>query len=320
MFYKGYRTWIKNFKKKDVTFGISFENLIERINEIYFDIKSKDYQFSHPSIYLGEKERWQKIAKAIMKRKHPLKILDFGTGSGFVPLTTSSFLKEVDCFYCCDISKEILEVAKVNINKGNFLNFFYFIKINSQTPYSLPFESNFFDIITMNSLLHHISDTENFLEEINRIMKKGGFLIIGHEPNKYFYEHEFLWNNFILLNYINILLGKIVKILFKPNEKNYHLRLRNKEITRNINNILLKEKYVKKPLSYTQILLLVDIKSTKGFKPDLLLKNFKILKIETYNHLFFLSDKNFLFKIYNSFLKRIYPTKGATFLIVLRKI
>ena len=320
MSFKEFRFWLKSFKEMHKKNNISFEKLVQRINELYFDITSEEYQKSHPSIFFLEKKRWQRIAQRYLNNSQTLKILDVGTGSGFVPLSIASYFKESDTFFCMDISKGILEVAKKNINNQYFPCKFIFQKIMSQIPYKLPFKSNFFEILTINSLLHHINDIKTFLYEIDRVLKPNGFLIIGHEPNRYFYESKFLWKNYLLLNEISKIIGKILEKFFKNHINNENLILKRKKISSNINKILLKEKLINKPLNYEQITLIVDIKSTKGFKPDLLLNNYKIIYFETYNHLFWVSDKNFFYKIYNKILKIIYPTKGSTFLILLRKL
>jgi ubiquinone/menaquinone biosynthesis C-methylase UbiE len=60
----------------------------------------------------------------------------------------------------------MLKVAKRNIYKQNFACLFKFIEINNQVPFSLPFETQSTYVITMNSVLHHISDTDTFLKEL----------------------------------------------------------------------------------------------------------------------------------------------------------
>jgi ubiquinone/menaquinone biosynthesis C-methylase UbiE len=44
-----------------------------------------------------------------------------------------------------------------------------------------PFENEEFDIVHANQVIEHISDLDNFLSEISRILKKGGYIIISTE-------------------------------------------------------------------------------------------------------------------------------------------
>lgn len=48
--------------------------------------------------------------------------------------------------------------------------------------YSLPYEDNFFDIVIAGEIIEHIYDTDFFLEEIKRILKPNGKLLIS-TPN-----------------------------------------------------------------------------------------------------------------------------------------
>lgn len=45
----------------------------------------------------------------------------------------------------------------------------------------LPFDSNFFDIIHANQVIEHLYDTYNFLKELYRITKNGGYIVICTE-------------------------------------------------------------------------------------------------------------------------------------------
>ncbi|MHA1394589.1 MAG: class I SAM-dependent methyltransferase [Promethearchaeota archaeon] len=324
MAYKDYIKWIKKFKKEYSKSDIEFEILIQRINELYFNVISNKYQKLHPSISEFETKRWKNIGKVLKNIKIPLKILDLGTGTGFVPKIISNYLKSHDIFFCCDISDEILKLAKKQICSHSFQCKFEFIKIESKHPLNLLFNSNYFNIITLNSVLHHINDFNSFLTEIDRILIRKGWVIIAHEPNKRFYNNKLLWCNFLLINYINRLINSFYLRLFKKRKKKIsftnNYKKKKATVSKKINKILIEENLLKKPLSYTQILLLVDINSMLGFDPIKLMKNYRIIFFETYNHLFWFSNKNIIYKIYNAILEKIFPLDGATFTIGLQKL
>lgn len=46
---------------------------------------------------------------------------------------------------------------------------------------SLPFSNGFFDIVHANQVIEHLYDTDKFVEEIHRVLKKGGVAIISTE-------------------------------------------------------------------------------------------------------------------------------------------
>jgi len=217
----------------------------------------------------------------------------------------------------------------------NFPCLFKFIKINSQVPFSLPFETQSIDVITMNSVLHHIQDTNTFLREVDRILKPKSLLFIAHEPNKYFYDHKFLRYNYIFVEHLinpkilvtkvlrKIRLEKVVKKVYYfifPKKKKTALEL--EEIAHKINDVLYKEKLIKKPLLPKEIYEITDIKAREGFKFDLLLPRYKLLHFETYNHLSWVTVRHYnnpIIKKCDELLKKKYPKNGANFFIVLEK-
>jgi len=303
------------------------EKLVQRLNELYYDFTNEQYHNSHPEIFIQERERWERIARQFLNFTNPITIVDIGTGSGFVPLTIAKFTKKEDIFICSDISKDILDIAKHNIEKQNFHCKLKFVKIKNQVPYQLPFEIESIDVITMNSVLHHVKDTNTFLGQIDRVLKPNGLLFIGHEPNKYFYDNKFLLYNYLIIDpkfivyklFKRLHLEKIIKkiyYLISPKKKDY------KKITNKINEVLLREKLIKKSLLCEEIDEIKDIKAQEGFQPDSLLPHYKLLLFETYNHIFRVIIKHYnnsIIRKYDNLLKTKYPKDGATFFIVLKK-
>jgi ubiquinone/menaquinone biosynthesis C-methylase UbiE len=289
--------------------GERAEKLVQRVNELYHDFTNLQYTRSHPEIFMQERKRWEKNAELFLSFTNPITIIDVGTGTGFVPLVIAKFLKREDLFICSDISEGMLDVAKQNIDKQRVPCKFRFIKIESNVPFRLPFETSSADIVTMNSVLHHVNDTSTFLKEVDRVLKSNGLLFIGHEPNRYFYE--------------NRLLCGIRSILVRANYSAHNVREKDSSlhhrICREVNYVLSKEKLISSPLTVRDIERIVDVKSEEGFKPDLLLSNCKLVNVETYSHLFGVTlNGNFIEKC-DDWLRRRFPNHGRLFFAVLKK-
>jgi len=109
-----------------------------------------------------------------MKYKIPFesKLLDFGCGPGIM----SEFFGEN--YIGIDIDKTRINYAIQKYPDKTFI-------LTAPNNYILPFPDNYFEIILFNDTLHHIdNDTiSRLLPELNRILKKGGFIII-REPKK----------------------------------------------------------------------------------------------------------------------------------------
>jgi len=91
-----------------------------------------------------------------------IKFLDIGCGRG---VHTKNFMKHLNGeFYAVDLEKS--EIENVNVSSCN---------LESQI---LPYDDNFFDVVFTKSVIEHISNTNNFISEIYRVLKAGGSLVI----------------------------------------------------------------------------------------------------------------------------------------------
>ena len=111
-----------------------------------------------------ELHRVDAVVKLINSGK---KILDIGVGEGGLLIKASE--KGFTQLYGIDISSKNIEIAKKKIKANLSVH-----NIDEKTK----FKNNSFEVVTLVAVLEHIFDVNFVLEEINRILKKGGFLII----------------------------------------------------------------------------------------------------------------------------------------------
>lgn len=99
------------------------------------------------------------------------KILDIGCFDGtFLTMIKNRNNK----FYGLDASDYAVMQAR---KKGISVKQFFFDDVAK-----IPFKDKFFDLITAGEIIEHIYDTDFFLEEIRRLLKKDGLLLIS-TPN-----------------------------------------------------------------------------------------------------------------------------------------
>lgn len=109
------------------------------------------------------------------------RILDAGCGDG----TMLDNLKKQDPslqMYGTDISEEGCKIAA---GKG-------IIAKTSDLNLEIPFESDFFDFVIAHEVIEHLIDPDRFLEECQRVLKKGSYLIIT-TPNLTAWYHRLLF-------------------------------------------------------------------------------------------------------------------------------
>lgn len=94
------------------------------------------------------------------------RVLDIGCGSGGYLGVLNESGWEV---YGIDFSKQVVEFAKESRGLKN-------VKLGNAEK--LEFPDNFFDLVTMNHLIEHLSNPKKALVEAKRVLRKGGILVI----------------------------------------------------------------------------------------------------------------------------------------------
>lgn len=125
------------------------------------------------------KQLWHQAAEEnnanlarLLERNPQARVLDLGCDDGIlVKERINKFVGSKD-IWGVDIDQKVLAKAKKLGLKTSCLD------LNSQ---KLPFKNNFFDVVEANQVIEHLWDTDTFLEEIYRVLKPGGYLVISTE-------------------------------------------------------------------------------------------------------------------------------------------
>jgi len=292
--------------------------LVIYINRFFHDLTANYYNKQHPEIFILEKKRIKSIFEKFLKNKKYDRIIDIGSGTGFVYENIRNLI-EYKKFYMLDLSYNMLSITKAHHPECIYIN---------SSAIKLPFKNETFDLVILNSTLHHLPNIEIFLKEAHRVLKKQGKLLINHEPNQNFSKNSFLWiQAMFLMNLIKLLYPiKTLKSIIAK------LRKIKNPIYDEINRKLIEIGLIDKPLKYEQISAYIDyfsptagyLRRNKGINPNIFKNNdyFKIIYFETYDYLGKFSEKfpNPITKLYENFLKKLYPMDGSKFSILLEKL
>lgn len=117
-----------------------------------------------------EKER-----EFILDRSKPVSgdILEIGTGKGHFALALA---KRGFKFTTIDISEEEQGIAKLNIQYYGLENQVY-LRIENAEDLSFPDHS--FDVIFSVNVFHHLKNTDLVLDEMVRLLRRGGKIVLG---------------------------------------------------------------------------------------------------------------------------------------------
>jgi len=163
-------------------------DLVKAINRLYHEEEAMVYDQFHPEIFERERKTWDYLASFLPKHTSGIRILDIGSGTGFVLEVLAGHFGAHDTFILSDISPGMLERARTKFATYTVPRI-EFVLTDAE---HLPFAEKSFDVVTMNSVLHHIPNTKGFLREVKRVLKPNGLCIIAHEPNRRFFLNPFL--------------------------------------------------------------------------------------------------------------------------------
>lgn len=106
------------------------------------------------------------------------KFLDVGCGDGIIAYFAKKNYRQIYGVDVSDIALKIAERRGVITRK---------INVNNE---ALPFENNYFDAITCLDVIEHVFEPVDLINEISRVLKKGGIVIIS-TPNIRYWHHLF---------------------------------------------------------------------------------------------------------------------------------
>ncbi len=189
---------------------IKFNPWLGELFTFIYDTAMKKSVF--PKLFNADIKNHFEILKKEFKDIHALNVIEIASGSG----SFLSCLPNDNKYTGIDISKGLLKKTSKRLHKYGFKNY----ELYNTSAEILPFDVNTFDMAVCNLSLNFFNNTNLFLQEIGRVLKKGAFFF-GSVPvpernfrnsnirGKLYSENElkelFLRNGFIFesRNYVN---------------------------------------------------------------------------------------------------------------------
>jgi len=324
-------------KKADIN-----EKFVLEVNKKLHDEVARTY-VGTPSFFKPTAiKKWNEVASDFLSHSH-LNILDFGSGTGFVPEIIIPHLQHSTLF-CMDVSRNSLRYSqKLLKNEYNSIMKIKKIKIkfianSPSAPLKIPLPSHSMDVVLTNFVLHHLYNPETFLDEARRVLKNNGLLIIGFEPNELFFKSKTLHFFNTLSQYLifpvkpAILIKSICGMPFFYRLKSFiRKKFLNKkyfkinELEDSLNKYFLNKNLIKAPLTFDDFMNISNYQSAIDSSILTRSKHFIPVMFETYVYLPFLSAEIPDGKFKNTinhvevFLKKKFTNYGCFFFFILKK-
>lgn len=180
--------WIEDAELKELEYSNYWNN---DINDAESEWNVLDGDFEKMERYLHKTKLCLDLKKCLIFIKNELKLKISGIGADLAAgnLWTTKYLfdsSNIEKLYCIEYSKHrLFKIGPVvlkhyNIRKEN-------VVLVLGNFYKLQLGSNSLDFIIMSQAFHHADKPEKLLEEIHRVLKPGGVvIIIGEKSINYF--------------------------------------------------------------------------------------------------------------------------------------
>lgn len=160
------------------------EDELRKVRELHAaSLKSLiDYHIDHSDIFSTNMKRFRHIiGKRVVHEENTA--LELGCGRGTQISDMLSIYRNV---IAIDNSLSDLIVTRKMIEEKGVADR---VKLVSACSESLPFTSDSFNVVNMRSVLEHVEDQERSLDEISRVLKRGGILLL-ETPNRFTFHKE----------------------------------------------------------------------------------------------------------------------------------
>lgn len=116
------------------------------------------------------KDLYRNVAEEVIKELDSGKILDVGTGPGYLPLEIAKRTTDIE-ITGIDLSPTMVKIATKNAKS---MRLSQKVKFKVANASSLPFENEYFDFVVSTVSFHHWLQPVKCLKEIHRVLKEKG--------------------------------------------------------------------------------------------------------------------------------------------------
>ena len=140
-----------------------------------FDGLAKDYDKMNDIISLGTHRSWRAKTMASIDIPKNGQILDVAAGTGDWTIALAKELGDKGHVTGFDLSPEMLAVAREKVREAGVS---FWVTLTQGNAMELPYEDDTFDLVTIGFGLRNLPDTEKGLQELYRVLKPGGQLVV----------------------------------------------------------------------------------------------------------------------------------------------
>jgi demethylmenaquinone methyltransferase/2-methoxy-6-polyprenyl-1,4-benzoquinol methylase len=162
---------------KTTHFGFTQVNTDEKVKLVrgVFDSVAAQYDIMNDLMSFGIHRIWKRIAIELANVHQGDRVLDLAGGTGDLTLRFEKKVGEQGEVILADINAEMLRIGRDRLIDKGLVDSIRYAQVNAEY---LPFVDNSFDCVSIAFGLRNVTDKEQALRSILRVLKPGGRLIV----------------------------------------------------------------------------------------------------------------------------------------------
>lgn len=153
---------------------VPIDEKVHRVADVFNTVAEK-YDLMNDLMSLGIHRLWKRFTIEMSSVRKGQCVLDIAGGTGDLTYQLAKRVGKTGTVYLADINAAMLAIGKDRLIDRGVINNVKYVQANAE---SLPFPDNYFDCITFAFGLRNVTNQQNALNEICRILKPGGRILI----------------------------------------------------------------------------------------------------------------------------------------------
>lgn len=144
------------------------------VADVFHSVAAK-YDVMNDLMSFGVHRLWKRFTIDMSSVRPGNKVLDLAGGTGDLTKKFSKIVGPQGKVVLADINSSMLEVGRERLTNQGYVGNIEYVQANAQF---LPFEDNTFDVITIAFGLRNVTDKDEALRSMLRVLKPGGRLLV----------------------------------------------------------------------------------------------------------------------------------------------
>ncbi|PLY12420.1 MAG: bifunctional demethylmenaquinone methyltransferase/2-methoxy-6-polyprenyl-1,4-benzoquinol methylase UbiE [Sedimenticola sp.] len=164
-------------EEKTTHFGfetVKTEEKAQRVREVFDSVASR-YDLMNDLMSMGVHRLWKRFAIEMAGIRRGQRVLDLASGTGDLASRFAGLVGPEGLVVMSDINNAMLAQGRMRMADSGLVGNIEYTQVNAE---AIPFQDNSFDCVTIAFGLRNVTDKQQALTEMRRVLKPGGRVMV----------------------------------------------------------------------------------------------------------------------------------------------